>query len=99
MRRELPAAEREHVSWRAQGDADSAGAGAAATAGDVVRESVRRTYSATTLPFSASLAFTFSPFLFSSVVVATSRSAIFVARASVAGVIQPPLLCSSIYLT
>ena len=83
VRGELPAAEREHVSWRAQGDADSAGVGAKAAAGGAVRESARRTYSATTLPFSASLAFTFSPFLFSSVVVATSRSAIFVgARAS-----------------
>ena len=39
-----------------------------------VRGSARRTYSATTLPFSASLAATFSPALFSSVAVATSNA-------------------------
>ena len=47
-----------------------------AVAGGEVRESARRTYSATTLPFSASLAATFWPALFSSVVVATWSAAI-----------------------
>ena len=46
-------------------------------------ESARRTYKATTLPFSASLAATFWPALFSSVVVATWNAAISVVRARV----------------
>ena len=40
-----------------------------------MRLSARRTYSATTLPFSASLAATFTPALFSSMVVARSSAA------------------------
>ena len=66
-----------------------------AVAGGAVRESARRTYSATTLPFSASLAATFWPALFSCVVVATWYAAMSVVRVRVRVRVNKTLTCGA----